>query len=334
MVHDRLMISRSILMLCALAATACAAPGGFLFVTFNGEGSPMTEQIYFGLSKDGRQWEALNGGSPVLVSELGEKGVRDPFILPSRDGKKWYIIATDLSINRNGNWGRAVTAGSKSIVVWESEDLLHWSQPRLVKVAPDDAGCTWAPEAAFDEKTGDYLVFWASKTGKDNFKKHRIWAARTKDFITFSKPEVYIDNPEDVIDTTIVRDNGKYVRFSKDEKFKAITMETSADLAGPWHKVSGFSLDKLTGYEGPTCFVLEPAAAGKPATWCLLLDQYSKGAGYQPFLSTDLSKGKFEPAQGFSFPFRFRHGTVLPLTDEQYEKLKAADWSAATQPAS
>ncbi|MGC4030675.1 MAG: glycoside hydrolase family 43 protein [Tepidisphaeraceae bacterium] len=303
---------------------ALAADGGYLFVTFKGEQSPMTEQIYFVTSRDGKNWTNLNAGKPVLVSQLGEKGVRDPFLLRSHDGKKFFLIATDLSINLNHNWGRAVTKGSQSIVIWESEDLVKWSEPRLVKVAADDAGCTWAPEAVYDEEKQDYLVFWASKTKRDDFKKHRIWAARTKDFKTFSEPFIYIDNPVDVIDTDIVFENGKYYRFSKDEKFKAITMETSEKLEGPWTDVPNFTLAKLQGYEGPACYRLSSAEPGKPATWCLLLDHYSKGEGYKPFLTTDLSAGQFKPAPDFKFPFKLRHGSILPVSAEELTKLEAA----------
>ncbi len=305
-------------------ATAFAADGGYLFVTFKGEATPLTEQIYFGLSQDGRQWEALNDSKPVLVSKRGEKGVRDPFILRSHDGKKFYLIATDLSINLHHGWDRAVTKGSKSIVIWESEDLVKWDEPRLVDVAASDAGCTWAPEAVYDEDTHDYLVFWASKTRSDKFAKHRIWAARTADFKTFGKPFIYIDKPNDVIDTDIVRDGGNYYRFSKDERFKAITMEVSPKLMGPWQDIAQFSLAKLVGYEGPSCYLLEPSTPEKPATWCLLLDQYSKGTGYQPFVTTDLAGGQFTPASGMSFPFHFRHGTVLKLSAAEYDRVKAA----------
>ena len=71
-----------------LAAIASAAPaGGYLFVTFKGEQTPLTEQIYFATSRDGREWTALNNGDPVLVSQLGEKGVRDPYLLRAHDGK-------------------------------------------------------------------------------------------------------------------------------------------------------------------------------------------------------------------------------------------------------
>ncbi len=304
--------------------TAHANPGGYLFVTFKGEQSPLTEQIYFALSQDGRQWNALSNGLPVLVSPLGEKGVRDPYLLRTPDGQKFHLIATDLSINRNGNWGRAVRAGSKSIVIWDSTNLVNWSEPRLVKVAPDDAGCTWAPEAVYDDSRKEYLVFWASTTGRDDFAKHRIWGAWTKDFISFGEPFIYIEKPWTLIDTTIVRENGHYYRFSKDEKEKDITFESSTNLLGPWIDAPNFSLAKMRGYEGPECYVIKPATDGKPATWCLILDQYSKGTGYQPFVTEDLSGGHFKPGDGFKFPFKFRHGCVLPLSTEEFNRLQKA----------
>ena len=65
-----------------------ATADGFLFVTFKGQQGSLDEQIYFSLSKDGRNWTALNNSEPVLVSELGEKGVRDPYLLRSHDKKK------------------------------------------------------------------------------------------------------------------------------------------------------------------------------------------------------------------------------------------------------
>jgi hypothetical protein len=302
-----------------------AAPAGYLFVTFKGEQTPLTEQIYFALSKDGRRWEALNGGDPVLVSKLGEKGVRDPFIFRSHDNTKFYLIATDLSINLTRNWGRAQTAASKSILIWESTDLVKWSPPRLVRIAAPDAGCTWAPEAVYDETKKEYLVFWASKNRSDKFAKQRIWAARTKDFRTFSKPEIYIDRANDVIDTTIVFENGKYYRFSKDERTKAITLEMGDSLEGPWTEVPNFSLAMLQGFEGPTCYKLEAGVDGKPGKWCLMLDNYARGEGYKAWVTDDLASGQFTAVQDeMSFPFLFRHGSVLPLTQGQYDRVEAA----------
>jgi beta-xylosidase len=268
----------------------------------------------------------------VLVSKLGEKGVRDPYLLRSHDGQRFYLLATDLSIHLKNDWHRATHAGSRSIVIWDSTNLVQWSEPRLVQVAHDNAGCTWAPEAVYDEDAGDYLVFWASTTRDDDYKKQRIWACRTKDFHTFGAPFVYIDKPTQVIDTTIVRSGTNYYRFTKDEQFKAITLEYSPALMSGWSTVSNFSLAKMTGYEGPACFVLDRTENREPATWCLLLDYYSKGQGYKPFLSQDLTGGQFSPGPDFEFPFRLRHGSVLPITEAEYARLQEAYATVATAP--
>lgn len=301
--------------------------GGFLFATFRSGGGPMAEQVYFALSGDGRNWSALNDGRPVLVSGIGELGARDPYLLRSHEGDKFFLIATDLSMHHKRDWDLAVKAGSRSLVIWESEDLLHWSEPRLVQVAPEDAGCAWAPEAVYDAENGNYMVFWASTTAGDGFEKHRIWAARTEDFRSFGEPFVFVEKPTTVIDTTIIHDGHRYHRFSKDEKFKAITLETADKLSGPWVEQPVFSLASLVGYEGPQCYLIEPTKGDQPPTWGLILDHYAKGKGYQPFVSHDLASGQFEVAEDFSFPFPFRHGSILTLTPEEYARLKDAEAS-------
>jgi len=85
-----------------------------------------------------------------------------------------------------------------------------------------------------------------------------------------------------------------------------------------------FSLAKMQGYEGPECYCIKPAAAGKPATWCLILDNYAKGAGYKPFVTDDLGSGQFKPGEGFVFPFPLRHGCSLPISAAEYERLEKA----------
>lgn len=70
---------------------------GYLFVHFIGE-QENGEQIYFSVSKDGLHWHDLNAGKPILYSETGTCGVRDPFLVRSPLDKKFYLIATDLRI--------------------------------------------------------------------------------------------------------------------------------------------------------------------------------------------------------------------------------------------
>ena len=102
----------------------------------------------------------------------------------------------------------------------ESNDLVNWSKERLVKVARDDAGCTWAPEIVYDDITGEYVLFWASRVAQDNYAKQRIYMAKTRDFYTFTEPVLWIEKSHDVIDTTVIKHNGMYYRFSKMNQIK------------------------------------------------------------------------------------------------------------------
>lgn len=305
--------------------------GAYLFAHFAGnESSPDHEQIYFSVSTDGTTWKTLNGGSPVLTSGVGEKGVRDPYILRGEDGK-FYVIATDLSIYYLGisqgsnKWGYSQTNGSKSIVVWESDDLINWSEASLVKVAKDNAGCTWAPEAVYDADKGAYMVFWASKTADDNYTTQRMYRSYTTDFKTFTEPEIYIDGGTiSNIDTTITSYKGVYYRFTKNESKSSVTLMKSTSLDGPWTDVETYTLDGVagngvTGYEGPTIYKLN----GEDK-WCLMLDAYASGKGYVPYVTNDITIGAFTKASGFTFDATYRHGTVIPITTEEYSKLTEA----------
>ena len=102
-------------------------------------------------------------------------------------------------------------------MIWESTDLVNWSDQRMVEVsAKIEAGCTWAPEATYDAKTGEYVVYWASRTpNKDT--KQRLYYAKTRDFYTFTDPQVYIDYDQSSIDTTMIENDGTYYRFTKNE---------------------------------------------------------------------------------------------------------------------
>jgi hypothetical protein len=40
-------------------------------------------------------------------------------------------------------------------------------------------------------------------------------------------------------------------------------------------------------------------------------------------VTSDLASGKFEEADDFRFPFRLRHGSVLPVSQAEYDRLNA-----------
>lgn len=335
---------------------------GYLFVRFNGtEENVDQEQTYFSISEDGLNWKNLNGNKPVLPSNIGESGLRDHFIARSAEGDKFYLIATDLSIatNKPGDnanegavdWWGAGGSGSHGIVVWESDDLVNWSEPWLSEIAPEGAGCTWAPEFIYDEKTGEYVVYWsATKLEVDEnenvtqeFENHAIYYSKTRDFRTFTEPKLYHEGGKDangkvvkVIDSTMIQDGDTYYRFTKNEsdegeRSKTIVLDKSKSILGEFTEIPSESLSvdlkaQEGAVEGPIIFKMNEKTEDGKDQWCLMVDRYGTGKGYYPLITTNLNSGEFRLLKDneYSFPkgSKFRHGYVMPVTASEYDALQ------------
>lgn len=157
----------------------------------------------------------------MIRSDIGTQGLRGPFLIRGMEENKFFLLATDLCIGKGMSWSNAVNNGNTKLVVFQSEDLVHWSEGILIDIGVEGAGCAWAPECIYDEKRNEYMIFWASYIEN----KHRIYQFRTKDFKSFTDSTLYIEKPDDVIDITIVKDGQWYYRFSKDETKKCITIK-------------------------------------------------------------------------------------------------------------
>lgn len=296
---------------------------GYLFVHFTGEQKD-GEQIYFSLSRDGLFWEDLNQGKPVLISRIGEMGVRDPFLVRHPEKKRYYLIATDLRIEAGKGWKAAEHQGSRDLIVWESKDLVSWSEARACRLGVDGAGCVWAPEAVYDEEKGQFFVFFASmvQLPGESGAKQRIYGTYTSDFRSFSPSVIYMERECHVIDTTMIRCDFGYYRFSKDETNSRILMEKGKTLDGPFEKIDSEVLEKLIGVEGPECYLLPDEK-----TWCLIVDRFKEGKGYLPLLSDNLDKGEFRILSDDQYDMgknRKRHGGILRLDDEEYARVREA----------
>ncbi len=297
---------------------------GYLLAHFIGE-QEHGEQVYFSYSEDGLHWKDLNGGAPVLRWEQGEGGVRDPFLIRSPKDNKSYLIATDLRIANGKGWDVAVHEGSRDIIIWESDDLVNWSEPWAVTVGIPGAGCVWAPEAIYDEATDEFLVFWASATQEthESERKHKIYSSRTRDFRQFSPAEKYIERDNHIIDTTIIEHGGAFFRYSKDETTKNIRVEKGESLdKDAFSPVHAPVLEALTGVEGPQIYKLHDREA-----WCLIVDRFAEGKGYLPLITTDLASGEFQILADEAFDLganKKRHGGVLPIYGEECSQLIAA----------
>ena len=307
----------------------------YLFVHFREKTTPDGEQVYFGLSRDGFCWEEVNAGSPVLWTYYGDKGVRDFTIVRTKG--KFYIIATDLSLSygfRNqyhGSWEEISRNGSKCFSVWESEDLVNWSDQRLVRIGNENYGCLWAPDVIYDKEREEYMLHWSSSHSSNDYGPKGIYCCRTKDFVSFTEPEIlYRKEDSGVIDSAIYEEDGFYYLFVKSEANPArIILLRSEHAGGPYIRIPAFdeSMKEIEAglYEAPTAVRLED---GK---WGLFLDYYGvpgAGQGYVPFVADSLAGGGFVRSdKEFSFPYGFKHGTILKISDEEYERILKHDWS-------
>lgn len=291
----------------------------YLFVHFIGEQKD-GEQIYFSVSRDLLHWKDLNGGKPVLKSGIGEAGARDPFLLrmpKEGGGQRYYLIATDLRIEAGKGWHTAQYAGSRDILVWESDDLVSWEGPAAHTIGVEGAGCVWAPEAVYDEERHEALVFWASMVDG----KQRIYASYTKNFKEFGEPFLFLEKDNHVIDSTIIRTTEGYYRYTKDETTKNIVVDFSKTLKPEgFHEVKSDTLSALFGVEGP-----EIVKFNDRDEWCLMVDRFAEGKGYLPLVTDDLAGGKFRILDDSEFDMgatKKRHGGILPVTEEEYRKLE------------
>ncbi len=292
---------------------------GYLYAYFRGnvDGSDEHLSIHIAASEDGYNWFDLNENKPVIESEMGTYALRDPYLLRSHEGDKFYLIATDLNTKDSQGWGPWSLAGSKYLMVWESDDLINWSNQRMVKFANDDIGCAWAPEAIWDPDTEEYLVYASGKDLTMENPLDTVYVARTRDFYSFSEPEVFVaPTKEDgsrvaAIDSNIIRANdGKFYHFYKQSGH--IEMMVSDHASGPYETVENFL--RPNG-EGPGSFLVK----GTNSTYALMVDDYSV---YVPYLTEDIASGDFKKATDtITMPTGSKHGGFLPLDEEEYNVL-------------
>lgn len=303
----------------------------YLFAHFKEKITPDGESVYFSVSKDGLNWEEVNGGKPVLRSTESKMGCRDIEIVRLHTGG-FVIITTDECIahrydeNYNVDWKVVNRTGSKSFCMWKTDDLVNFSQQQKIHFGREDFGCMWAPEVFFDEENEEYLIHWGSTVEADNYSHMSIYCSRTKDFETFSPPELFFTKDNEILDTHIVKIDGTYHMFYKNAERPSMNMHAYSDkLYGPYTHNEEFerymaSLEKPGSYEAPTTLILPDGR------WCLMLDFFGcekSKMGYVPFISekpgnTDFTMSK----EQFSFPYGFKHGGIIEITDEEYERVK------------
>ena len=262
--------------------------------------------LYLATSTDGYEWKGANGGKPVMVSPIW---LRDP----------------SVKLGPDGTFHMVFTGGSRpdEIGYASSKDLVNWTAPRTLPVMRSVSGtrACWAPELVHDDEKQRWLIAWSSEVAgrfeetKNQAKvNHRLYYTTTRDFRQLAEPKLLLDPGYTCIDPTLLKANGQYHMFFKDERDspskKQVRMTKAPAPEGPYGKISDALT--VTRVEGPCAIKIGD-------DYLVYFDEY-RWDRYGAIRSRDL-KSWSDVTKLMSFPPQRRHGSFLQVPREIGEKL-------------
>jgi len=329
------MITKTLLTTLLIAGSACSAFGqkkqvtdsqnpnemvAYLFTYFNSN-DPKDEQICYALSDDGYNYTPLNDGMPVIESDTIAltQCVRDPHILRCEDGKTFYMVATDMRSSLG--W-----SSNRGMVLLKSTDLIHWTHsainfPTRYTKTWKNVIRVWAPETIYDRKAGKYMVFYSLRTSDRKSYDKIYYQYANADFTDLEgEPQWLFDAGNATIDGDIVYNDADqlYHLFYKQESGRGIYQAVAKELTDQWQMIGGNVEQTKESVEGVgVCKAID----GK--SWIIMYDCYGNGH-YQFCKSEDLKTFQFVQNTEMKGKFTPRHGTIIPITRAEKERLLKA----------
>ena len=295
----------------------------YLFTFFP---SNSDENIYYAVSDDGYNYTVVNEGNAVVaaadITVMG--GLRDPHILRGEDGR-FYMVATDMRSALG--W-----SSNRGMVLMRSDDLIHW-QTATVHFPTRYAGTSfanvtrvWAPETIYDPEAGKYMIYFSILTNDGTVPYDKVFYAYANDDFTDLEgtPTYFYDRGSATIDMNIVwnENDSLYHAVYKNEGSGGICQVTATHLTAPegeegsqWSHPSGTLQQTNEAVEGAGIFRLIDSD-----DWILMYDCYANGH-YQFCSSPDLINFTFRQNTATHGAFTPRHGTVIPITEDEYQRL-------------
>ena len=292
----------------------------YLFTYFNSN-DPKDEQICYALSEDGYNYTPINDGMPVISSDTIAltQCVRDPHILRCEDGKTFYMVVTDMKSNLGWN-------SNRGMVLLKSTDLINWQHtainfPTRYTKTWKNVQRVWAPETIYDRKAGKYMVFYSLASSDRGSYDKIYYQYANKDFTDLEgEPKWLFDAGCATIDGDIVYNEADqmYHLFYKQEAGRGIYQAVAKELTDKWQMIGGNVEQTKESVEGVgVCKAID----GK--SWIIMYDCY--GNGHHQFCkSEDLKTFQFVQNTEMRGKFTPRHGTIIPITRAEKERLLKA----------
>lgn len=288
----------------------------YLFAYFTGN-TGNEEAIRFAISSDGFNYKSLNGNNPIIGSDtISDKGgVRDPHILRGVNDGYYYMVVTDMKSSEG--W-----SNNHGIILLRSNDLINWTHSRIDFKAryPQDFGTiqsAWAPQTFYDAEAGKYMIYWSMRS--PGVHERIYYAYANADFTDIeAKPQVLYDHPDQksTIDGDIIYKDGKYNLFFKTEgDGNGIKKAVSDRLTGGYVLQDKYLQQTTQAVEGSCVYKLI-----NTDTYILMYDVYNNGR-YEFTESKDLENFTAIHQNLVSMDFHPRHGTTIPITEEEGKRL-------------
>ncbi|MCH5198681.1 MAG: glycoside hydrolase family 43 protein [Oscillospiraceae bacterium] len=287
----------------------------YIFCYFTGN-EPENESVHFAVSKDGYHFDALKNNEKIITQTLGKKCCRDPFIFRDEDNI-FHIIATDMRCC--DGW-----SSNNSMIVWDSRDLVNWENERIIDFSQFEetksANRVWAPQVIFDKFKNAYMIYWTHNNTDDDLDTI-TWYAYTNDLKTLTTRPAVLFKPKSGlcgIDADIIEVNGKYYLYQADGEKEAICYAVADRPDGPYFEPDNNKVSVAdTALEGNCIYRI--IGTDK---YVLIADKFKAG-GY--FMQETSDMINFKKVSDFSLDHLHpRHGSVMHITDEEYERLKKA----------
>lgn len=314
-------------LICAALMAICASCGtktpaepeftGYLFAHMTNE---HYGRLYYSLSRDGKQWQAVNGGEIVLEDYLGHPNI-------ARGADRFYMM------------GVTTSGDLREPVLWSSEDLVNWSRKDLSRSLFDVSAFDYenepvylgAPKIFYDRDKGRYFVTWHAydpTVGKGNplWESMRTFYILTTDWENFSAPQRLFsfdgdDETMATIDVILNKEGDRYYALIKDERWpetsptgKTIRVASSESLTGPYCNPGPPITDAWE--EAPVALRKNDGTG-----WFLFTERYMQHSDrYCCRQAESFASDKWTQVQ-IAPPSDGRHGCVIPVTEEEYRAI-------------
>lgn len=329
-IHIFANMRKYVLLLCLALTAVCVSCGteastepeftGYLFAHMT---NSHYGRLYYSLSRDGREWEAVNNGDIILDGYLGHPNI-------SRGADKFYMM------------GVTTSGELRDAVLWSSEDLINWESKCLSRNLFDVSAFGYenesvylgAPKIFYDPDNAGYIVTWhaydpSAGSGNPLWESMRTFYILTSDWEHFSSPQrLFAFDGEDetmaTIDVILNKENGLYYALVKDERWpetastgKTIRVASSESLTGPYCN-PGPSI--TAAWEEAPVALRKNDGSG----WFLFTERYMESScRYCCREAGSFASGNWTQVR-ISPPEDGRHGCVIPVTEEEYQAISSA----------